>query len=177
MNHYNWTDTFRLGYDKAVKQYQQGNRDAGTFFNADETAFLAAIGCTAQELYDFADDACRYNEPSYADAVLIAAARRDYFLVVQHGQPTGQTISMDSLPPKDAAVAGIEWLPRIIAKARAKLAGEMPAELMFGCGGDRKFLKSVDIHPADFLRAVWWAGDDDQKIIAYVQQRIAQMKS
>ena len=46
----------------------------------------------------------------------------------------------------------------------------MPDELMYGCGGDRAFLKKVQIHPADFLRTVWSARDDDHKIIAYVQQ-------
>jgi hypothetical protein len=171
MQHYDWTQKFRQCYDKAVNLYEQGNRDSATFFNKEETAFLASIGYTAQELYDFVDDWCRYNEPSFADAALVAAARRDYFLVVQNSQPTGKTISVDSLPSKEAELAGVVWLPRIIAKARAKLAGEMPGELMFGCGGDRKFLKSVDIHPADFLRVVWWAGDDDQKIVNYVQQR------
>jgi hypothetical protein len=174
MQHYDWTEKFRQCFDKAVKLYQQGNRDSATFFNADETAFLASIGHTAQELYDFAGDFCRYNEPSFPDAVLIAAVRRDYFLVVQNRKSTGKTITMESLPAKEAEVAGFAWLPRIIAKARAKLQGQMPADLMYGCGGDRKFLQSVDVHPADFLRVVWWAGDDDQKVIGYVQQCAAQ---
>lgn len=78
---------------------------------------------------------------------------------------------MDSLPPKDEAVDGIEWLPRIISKARAKLRGEMPAELMFGCGGDRPFLRGVNIHPADFLREVWAAGGEDRRIIEFVKRQ------
>jgi hypothetical protein len=124
-------------------------------------------------VYDFAEDAVKSGEPSFADALLIAAVRRDYYLVVQHGQPSTRTIRMEDLPAKDTAVAGLGWLPRIIVKARAKLRGEMPAALMYGCGGDRRFLKSVNVHPADFLRRVWSAGDDDARVIAWVQQQTA----
>lgn len=170
---YNWTDNFKQCYDKAVNHYRQGNRAVASYFNSDETGFLASIGCTPQELYDFAEDANNYGEPSFADALLIASARRDYFLVVQAGKATGHTIAVEDLPAKDAAVAGFAWLPRIVQKAHAKLRGEMPPDLMYGCGGDRRFLKSVNIHPADFLRMVWWAQDDNEKIVAYVKNQAA----
>ncbi len=170
MHDYDWVEVFRKCYDKAVEAYGKGNRKASTYFNAEEKAFLASIGCTAQELYDFAEDWCGGKEPSFGTALLIAAARRDFFLVVQEGKPSKRTISMAQLPPKDAEVAGFPWLPRIIAKARAKLRGEMPADLMYSCGGDRAFLKKVNVHPADFLRVVWAARDDDQKIIDYVNK-------
>ena len=55
--------------------------------------------------------------------------------------PTGHTVDMEQLPAKAAQVDGIAWLPRIIAKARAKLRGEMPPDLMYDCGGDRDFLE------------------------------------
>jgi hypothetical protein len=43
---------------------------------------------------------------------------------------------------------------------------------MFGCGGDRNFLKKHgDIHPADFLRQVWAAGDDDPQLAAWVARQ------
>ncbi|MEI8315120.1 MAG: DUF5069 domain-containing protein [Verrucomicrobiota bacterium] len=174
MNHYEWADSFRQCYDKAVAAYQSGNRQPVTVFTAAETTFLAGIGCTSQELYDFAEDWCVSQEPSFATVLLITSARRDYFLTIQKGQPTGRVISMADLPAKDAAVAGFLWLPRQIAKARAKLAGEMPAELMYGCGGDRAFFKRVQCHLADFLRVVWAARDDDQKIIAYIRQLTGQ---
>jgi hypothetical protein len=173
MNNYLWTETFRQTYDHAVAQYRAGNRAPAAFFDADQAAFLTGIGYTAQELYDFAEDAVKYGEPSFADALLIASVRRDYFLIVQKGRVAGQQIRMADLPPKDAAVAGFAWLPRLIAKARAKLRGEMPAELMYGCGGDRNFLKSVNIHPADFLRHVWAAGADDAPIIEFVRRSAA----
>jgi hypothetical protein len=35
-------------------------------------------------------------------------------------------------PAKSAKVEGIAWLPRLITKARAKLAGSLPADLMYG---------------------------------------------
>jgi hypothetical protein len=169
MNDFDWPEMFRQCYDKAVAHYREGRRDAGSYFDGPETAFLASIGCRAQEVYDFAEDWCSSEEPSFATVLLITAARRDYFLVVQGGQSSGRTIRMDELPPGGAEAAGFRWLPRIIAKARAKLRGEMPPELMYGCGGDRPFLRSVNVHPADFLRVVWAARDDDQKIIDYVK--------
>jgi Domain of unknown function (DUF5069) len=176
MSHYHWVAQFQRCYDMAVQQYRQGNRQPATYFNTEESAFLAQIGCTAQEVYDFAEDICQDGVPSFGDALLITSARRDYFLTIQKGQPTGKAIQMADLPAKDAEVAGFRWLPRIIAKARAKLRGELPAELMYGCGGDRRFLSSVNIHPADFLRHVWAARDDDQRIIEYVQRQAARSK-
>ncbi|NQU12207.1 DUF5069 domain-containing protein [bacterium] len=170
MARYDWTQQFRTLYEQAVAAYEAGNREPATLFNKSRTAFLASLGCIPQELYDFAEDWCTGQEPDFGTVVLITAVRRDYFLVIQKGKPSGQTIRMEDLPPKDAVVAGFAWLPRIIAKARAKLRGEMPAELMYGCGGDRGFLRRVDIHPADFLRQVWAAGDDDQKIIDHVKK-------
>ena len=167
MGHYDWTQTFHQLWDKAVAAYAAGNRQPATYFNPDETGFLASIGCSAQEMYDFAEDA---PELSYDLALLINAARRDFFLVVQHGQPSGRVIPVSDFPPKDAEVAGFAWLPRLILKARCKLRGELPAELMYGCGGDRRFLKKVNIDPSDFLRVVWAAREDDHKIIEYVKQ-------
>lgn len=170
---YDWVETFRQCYDKAVAENGKGNRQAAKYFNAEETAFLASIGCKAQELYDFAEDWCAGQEPSFATVVLITSVRRDFFHVVQKGQPSRRTVSMADLPAKDAEVAGFVWLPRIIAKARAKLHGEMSPDFMYSCGGDRAFLKKVDIHPADFLREVWAARDDDRKIIEYVTKQAA----
>ena len=66
----------------------------------------------------------------------------------------------------------MRYLPRILKKARHKLRGELDPDIMFGCGGDRNFLSSHgDIHPADFLRNVWAAGDDDAKIVAYLRSQ------
>ncbi|MDR1190802.1 MAG: DUF5069 domain-containing protein [Verrucomicrobiales bacterium] len=171
MSDYDWTVKFGALFDKAVKQYQAGARGAKNFFTAEDEQFLAGIGHTAQEMYDFAEDAANGGEPDAGTVLLLAAARRDYFWYVQQGRRTGRELPSASLPAKTAAVDGIEWLPRIIEKARRKLAGEMDADLMFDCGGDRAFLRRFDIHPADFLRLVWAAGDDDRKVIEWVKGR------
>jgi hypothetical protein len=64
---------------------------------------------------------------------------------------------------------GIPWLPRIIAKAEAKLRGEMDPDTMFGCGGDRAFCSKHHIHPADFLRVVWAARGDRNRVLQFVK--------
>ncbi len=173
MNHYEWNRSFHQIHIHAVSRYQAGDRGAEGYFDKEQLSFLDSIGHTAQEIYDFAEDFCKSGEPDYDTALLVAAARRDYFLHVQQGKKSDKTISMDDLPPKTDAVEGIEWLPRILVKARVKLRGEMPPDLMYGCGGDRRFLKENGIHMADFLRVVWSAGDDDNKAISYVKKQKA----
>ncbi|MBI2514522.1 MAG: DUF5069 domain-containing protein [Opitutae bacterium] len=171
MKHYDFADKFRALYDKAVKQYAAGQRGAETFFNADEKAFLAANGLNAQHLYDYAEDHNAGGEPGYDRALAIESVRRDYFLNVQHGKASTRVLDEASLPPKDAAVQGISWLPRIIPKTKAKLRGELPPSLMYSCGGDRRFFKEHDIHPAEFLSLVWRNENNDDAIVAWVVQR------
>ncbi|MGV3664383.1 MAG: DUF5069 domain-containing protein, partial [Prosthecobacter sp.] len=89
------------------------------------------------------------------------------------GKRSGKIVAPETLPPKAAAVEGFRWLPRLIAKARAKLNGEMDPDTMYGCGGDRAFFEEHKLHPADFLRVTWAAGDDDQKIIGFVKTKKA----
>ena len=170
MNNYNWSADFQKLFSRAVENFRAGRNRAGTLFTPEDQAFLASIGASAPEIFDFVEDFCRDGEPDFELVLLITAARRDYFLVEQKGKRTGKTIDLSQLPPKDAALGGIGWLPRIIQKAQAKLRGEMPPELMYGCGGDRPFLRSVNVHPADFLRVVWALKGDSQKILDYVKQ-------
>lgn len=171
MKHYDFADKFRALYEKAVKQYAAGQRGAETFFNADEKAFLAANGLNSQHLYDYAEDHNNGGEPGYDRALAIELIRRDYFLNAQQGKASTRVLDESSLPAKDAAVQGISWLPRIIPKTKAKLRGELPASLMYSCGGDRRFFKEHDIHPAEFLNLVWRHENDDAAIIAWVVQR------
>jgi hypothetical protein len=132
MESHDWSTEFRRVYEAANARYLAGERQPAKLFNPQETKFLASIGCSAQELFDFIDDRHRYGEPSFE---------------------------------------GIEWLPRLIPKARAKLRGEMPPDLMYGCGGDRPFLRGMNMDLPEFLHAVWRFGDDDRKIIDYVKKR------
>ncbi len=170
MRHYHWTSEFRGIYESGLKAHRAGVTRPGKMFDPAQQAALATIGCTAQELFDFVDDGERYGEPDYEFTLLVTAVRRDYFLTIQKGIPSTRVIDMNQLPSKQAEVAGIAWLPRLIEKARAKLKGEMPPDLMYGCGGDRPFLESVNVHAADFLRAVWAAGDDNARVVKYVQE-------
>ncbi|NJK93039.1 MAG: DUF5069 domain-containing protein [Blastochloris sp.] len=153
---------------KRIDLYKKGQRGSDTYFDREELAALAEMGASAQEIYDFAEDAVNHGEPDFATALLITSARRDYFMTIQKGVKSEQVTSADQLPAKTDQLEGVEWLPRIIEKARLKLRGEMAQEIMYCCGGDRRFLNSHRIHPADFLRVVWAAGEDKAKILNYV---------
>ena len=140
-------------------------------FNTADQAFLTGIGCSTQELFDFVDDCQRYNgDPDFATTLAVTAIRRDYFLNVLGGKSTGKVATMSSLPAKSAEVDGISWLPRLIVKARLKLRGEMPADLMYGCAGDRPFLRRMNTTLPKFLELVRDSGDDDRRIVNTVKQ-------
>lgn len=165
-----WKSEFRAVWDRGMAAWKQGRRQPGTMFEKPDVAFLATLGCTAQELFDFVDDAQRYGEPDFEITLAVAAIRRDYFLKVLHGKPTGRVASMESLPPKAAQVDGIAWLPRLIEKARLKLRGEMPDDLMYGCAGDRPFLSEMNMDLPGFLELVRDSGDDNRRIIDVVKK-------
>jgi hypothetical protein len=171
MSNYDWPMEFRKVYDAGSERYHAGERNPEKLWSKRELEFLASIGCTAQELYDFIDDRIRYGEPDYETALLTTAVRRHYFRLVQNGIPSKKQIAMESLPAKTDEVDGIAWLPRLIEKARAKLRGEMPPDLMYGCGGDRPFLRSMNVELAEFLQIVWLAQNDDRTIVEYVKKR------
>jgi hypothetical protein len=171
MKHYDFADRFRTLYDKAVKLYASGKTGADTYFTTDETAFLAANGLTPQNIYDYAEDHHGYGEPGYDRALAIELVRRDYFLNAQGGKSSGQIIDATELPAKTAAARGVEWLPRLIPKTKAKLRGELPASLMYSCGGDRAFFAKHDIHPAEFLTLVWRNENNDEAIVDWVVKR------
>lgn len=165
-----WEERFKAVFEAGVTAYRAGRREAEEMFDRRQTAFLASIGCTPQELFDFVEDHCDLGEPSFDDTLAVAAVRRRFFEEVQHGIPSQFQIDPAELPPKDEAVEGIRWLPRIIAKARAKLRGELDPGTMYGCGGDRPFLQSVNLTLPGFLELVWSAGADDSRIIRAVKQ-------
>jgi hypothetical protein len=171
MKHYDFADQFRALYDKAVKAYAAGQTDQGAYFTAGELAFLAANGLTVQNMYDYAEDHQGYGEPGYDRALAIETVRRDYFVNVQLGRPSPKVLAVDSMPAKTDAIQGIEWLPRLIPKTKAKLRGELPSSLMYSCGGDRNFFRTHDIHPAEFLSLVWRNADNDAATVDWVVRR------
>jgi len=114
------------------------------------------------------------GEPDFTTVAQIQEVRRFYFLHKMEGRTTGLQVMNDELPPKDEAINGIPWLPRIIQKAKIKLRGEMNPDLMYGCGGDRNFLKTHDIHLAEFLEFVRDHWDDEAAVVAWVEGRSSQ---
>lgn len=174
MKHYDFPQKFRTLYDKAVGLYAKGQRGADTFFTAEEKSWLAANGITPQHMYDYAEDHNGYNgEPGFENALTIETIRRSYFLDVQKGKPSGNILDQAAMPAKAATAKGIEWVPRLIPKALAKLRGELPASLMYSCGGDRGFFKKYDILPAEFLSLVWQHEKNEEAIVDWVVARAA----
>jgi hypothetical protein len=171
MNHYQYQQSLKNIWENAVTQYKEGKREPDSYFDDATLAELAAMGLNTMDIYDYAEDFVTGGEPDFETFLMICEARRDYFLTVQAGKASQQTLDSSSLPAKDAEAKGIVWLPRIMPKAIAKLRGELPADTMYCCGGDRKFLKTNNIHPAEFLRAAWAYENDTDKLIDWVVAR------
>lgn len=172
MRHYEFPRRFRALYDQAVTHYAAGRRGADTFFSPGELDFLTANGLRAQNLYDYAEDHHGYGgEPGPDHALAIELVRRDYFLNVQGGRASAVVLEAARLPAKTDAVRGIPWLPRLIPKSRAKLRGELPASLMFCCGGDRAFFQEHNLLPAEFLTQVWRHEAEPDAIVDWVVRR------
>ena len=168
MSNYAWDSQFTELFDRCLTRYRGGDTDYSSYYTDADLSFLASIGYKPRELFDFVEDHGDGGEPSIATAVMVASVRRDYLRTVMKGQLSDLEVTPDQLPPKDSELEGVRWLPRILVKARAKLRGELNPEIMYGCGGDRRFLREHDIAPADFLRAVWASNGDDSKVLAYV---------
>ena len=168
-----WNESFLALFERCAVAYDGGNKNFESYYSSDDLEFLNSIGYQPREFFDFVEDYCEEGTPSPSTALLVAAARRDYFLVVQKGQvSSAPPLTRDGIPSFGETLADIPYLPRILAKARAKLRGELDPDLMYGCGGDRNFLnKNGQLHPADFLRQVWASGDDKQKLVAWIQSQ------
>lgn len=157
-------------HTQGVSAWRIGRRSPASMFRNEETEFLASIGCSVQEMFDFVDDLLGYGEPDYETVLAIQDIRYSYFSKVMNLQHSEFLASMDALPSKATAVDGISWLPRLIVKARLKLRGEMPPDLMYGCGGDRPFLRRMGMTLPSFLQLVWDHYDDDRAIIDAVKK-------
>jgi len=165
-----WNDHFLDLFNRCVRRYRGGDRDYNGYYeDPADRALLDAIGYRPREFFDFVEDFCDEDTPSPSTAVLVAAVRRDYFEVVMDRQWGEPQVTSDNIPTFGDEFEGVPYLPRILAKARAKLRGELDPDLMFGCGGDRKFLREHQLHPADFLRQVWAAGDDDRQVLDWIR--------
>jgi Domain of unknown function (DUF5069) len=169
-----WNDTYLALFDRTVIRYRAGERNLAKLYSAADLEFLASIGCQTREFFDFVEDFCEEQCPTISSSLLVAAVRRDYFITVQKGQKSAQILTRDAIPTFGEELAGMAYLPRILAKGRAKLRGELDPDLMFGCGGDRKFLANHGQIPlADFLRRVWACGEDTEKLTDWIKQQMA----
>ena len=168
---FHWASHFGEMFVALCDEYDEGNKDYNDWFEEEDIEFLKSIGCKPREFFDFIEDCCTAEgeEPTPETALLVTAARRDYFLIEQKGVESTTVVAASSLPAKTAEMEGIVWLPRIIAKAEAKHRGEMDPDTMFCCGGDRAFLGKHNIHPADFLRVVWAARGDHARVLNFVK--------
>ncbi len=166
-----WVKEFRALFERKGAAYKNGIQNAEAMFSKEEEVFLRSIGATSQEIFDFVEDWCDDGAPDPETILAITKIRRDYFFQEQQGRFPEKPISESQFPLRSASLSGLEWFPRIIEKARAKLRGELPPDLMYSCGGDRRFLNKVNIDPVEFLQTVWEAGDNVDHIVKFVTDR------
>ena len=127
-----WKTQFRELFDAGAKRRKEGCNEPDAMFESADLAFLESIGCSAQEMFDFCDDYVGWDDVIYEHVEALQAVRYEYFVQELGSQSASYCMEMSEFPPKDAEVEGIAWLPRLIVKARAKLAGQLPADLMYG---------------------------------------------
>lgn len=165
------TDQIRLKeiHRKAAEGCQNGCRDAESLVPRGDVDFLASLGISSRVLLDYAEDFVRSGAPDCATFVRVAAIRRDYFLKVQKGIPARRMVQEPELPRKTDEWDGIPWLPRITEKARCFLEGTLCREVMYGCSGDRAFLRKHLLTLPGFLEKVRDSKDDAAKLLNYVR--------
>ncbi|MEE2808771.1 MAG: DUF5069 domain-containing protein [Verrucomicrobiota bacterium] len=171
MDNFSWEKHFLATFKSGIEKYRSGDRDLDKFFSDKELKYFSSIGYKPREFFDFVEDYCDIGSPSIETAILIAAARRDYFYTIQKKKISPNEVTSKDLPSRDSKLGDIPWLPRIITKARAKLRGELHPDVMYSCQGDMNFLQTHDVHPADFLRVVWAANENDNKILSYIKNK------
>ena len=171
MQHYDYTVRLNELWNAAKLRYESGDRLVDDYFTRPELNDLASIGLNAMDVYDYVEDFCTRGEPDFGTFLAVHSVRRDYFINIQKAVLSDHLLNPDDLPSKEDSLDGIVWLPRIIPKAIAKLKGELPADIMYGCGGDRRFFKANNVHPADFLKAVWYYGSDQTSLVLWLKAR------
>lgn len=158
-------------HNEACENYRTGERDALKILCAAGGRVLAEMGVREQVLFDFAEDFVRYGEPSLEDFQSVAAIRRAYFLESLEGRWPSEIVPESELPLRADEWEGIPWLPRIARKAACFLDGSLALDVMFGCGGDRRFLKEHGLALAEFLSVVKDAKGDDAAILRRVRRK------
>lgn len=157
-------------HQKAVLAYQNGCRETAELVPPPDLEFLASLGISAQVLLDYAEDFARSGEPDDTTFVRVVEIRWDYLRTVQKGVSADHVVPESALPLRENEWEGIPWLPRITQKARCFLEGSLCREVMYGCSGDRTFLRKHSLTLPGFLERVRDSGDDRAKIVQYVRE-------
>ncbi len=165
-----WNDRFMMLLRDAVERYHlRPQTPVDRFFLPEELEFLASIGYSAGEMHGYVQEYATLGEPTPSTALLIAAARRSFFMTHQRGISGAQPVPARELPPENEEYQEIAYLPLIIRKATLKLHGTLDPGVMFYNEKDRQFLREHgDIPAADFLYLTWTARGDKQKIVMHV---------
>ena len=175
-----WNNQFMTLLHHAVERYHERPKTpAEAFFLPEEVQFLIEIGYTPTEMHAYVQEYATCGDPTPSTILLIAAARRSFFLTSQRGiSGNAKPLTEEDLPDENDDYQGIPYLPRIIRKAEAKLHGTLGDGLMYFCEKDREFLRAHgNIHPADFLHLTWAAHGDKQKMITTVINAMRQMQA
>jgi hypothetical protein len=155
---------------EAVANYRAGCRTPEAVVSEEGLRFLCACGLDPQCLYDYADDAVRYGEPPAETFAEVAEIRAAQFREVFGGKIAASSHEESELPRKADEFDGVPWLPRIIRKAQYFLEGRMPGDIMYGCSGDRAFLKKFGATLPGFLRLVRETGGDPEAVLAAIRK-------
>lgn len=158
----------RLGelHAGAAAACRAGCRTPGAVVSREGLEFLGELGIDAQCLYDYADDFVRYGAPSREAFAAVAEIRAAHFRGPCGGKAAPAPNPGSELPPKAEAFGGVPWLPRIIRKAQWFLEGSLPAEIMYGCSGDRAFLDKFGTGLPEFLSLVRDSGGNPAAVLA-----------
>ncbi|MDX2079157.1 MAG: hypothetical protein SFU53_00075 [Terrimicrobiaceae bacterium] len=151
----------------AVAAYRAGCREPHSVLPAETLGWLDGNGISARVIFDYAEDFVGSGEPTAEEFVEVARIRVDWSQNRPAGSSAGPVVPESALPLRSEELEGIPWLPRIYAKARCFLEGTLADEVMFGCGGDRAFVRRHGISLPGFLRAVH--GGDRADALAYVR--------
>lgn len=162
-------------FRNAVERYHERPQTSiERFFLPEEVKILADMGYQPAEMHAYIQEYAVKGDPSPSTILLIAAARRSFFLTQQRGiSGNARPVRAIDLPPETDDFQEIVYLPRIISKAAAKLFGTLDPAIMYYDEKDRLFLREHgNIHPADFLYLTWQAHGDKQKMVSTVLNAI-----
>lgn len=156
---------------KAVERYRGGCRQSLQLLTAEDAGFLLFCGVSQQVLLDYVEDFVHSGEPDAGTFCGIAEIRRQYFQEVLNARAAAITVREPQLPPRGEEWDGIAWLPRIAAKAGCFLAGSLCDQVMYGCGGDRAFVRKFGLTLPGFLKTVRDSGGERARILDDVRSR------